>query len=73
MRDAGQLAVFNDHSCSKVRSGGRGLCKGRRYDVRANCYIAKPIGLDNYLKVANVIVNFWLNPAILPQDDENGS
>lgn len=43
------------------------------YDLHANCYIAKPIDLDDYVKVVKAIEDFWLNLVMLPQDDDNDS
>jgi CheY-like chemotaxis protein len=38
----------------------------RSYALHANCYVAKPVSLDQFLKVVNSIENFWLNVAKLP-------
>ena len=43
------------------------------YDLHANCYITKPVDLDQFLAVVKSIENFWLNLARLPQNDENGT
>lgn len=37
------------------------------YNLYANCYIVKPIDLDQFLKVVRSIEDFWLIVATLPQ------
>ncbi len=36
------------------------------YDHHANCYLAKPHGVDEYLDVVNEIESYWLNCVALP-------
>ena len=36
------------------------------YDLHANCYITKPIGLDRFLHVVRSIEDFWLSVVTLP-------
>ena len=36
------------------------------YELFANCYITKPIGLDPFLKAVGSIEDFWLRTATLP-------
>ena len=36
------------------------------YDLRANCYITKPVDLDQFLVVVNSIQEFWLSIVKLP-------
>lgn len=36
------------------------------YNNYANCYIVKPVDLDQFLKVVNTISEFWLNIVSLP-------
>jgi chemotaxis family two-component system response regulator Rcp1 len=36
------------------------------YDLHANCYISKPVGLDEFVNVAQGIENFWLTIVRLP-------
>jgi CheY-like chemotaxis protein len=36
------------------------------YGSHANCYITKPVDLDQFLKVAQSIENFWLSLVRLP-------
>ncbi|HEY66375.1 MAG TPA: response regulator, partial [Caldilineae bacterium] len=38
----------------------------RSYNLHANCYITKPIDLDQFLKVVQSIEEFWLTIVKLP-------
>lgn len=38
----------------------------RTYDLHANCYITKPVDLDQFVKVVQSIENFWLTIVKLP-------
>ncbi|MCH5375958.1 MAG: response regulator, partial [Planctomycetes bacterium] len=38
----------------------------RTYNLHANCYITKPIDLDQFLKVVKSIEDFWLTIVKLP-------
>ena len=38
----------------------------RIYDLHANCYITKPVDLDQFLKVVKSIEDFWLTIVKLP-------
>jgi chemotaxis family two-component system response regulator Rcp1 len=38
------------------------------YQLHANCYITKPVGLDGFLKVVNSIDSFWLSVVKLPRE-----
>ncbi len=38
----------------------------RTYDLHANCYICKPVDLEQFLTVARLIENFWFNIVTLP-------
>jgi chemotaxis family two-component system response regulator Rcp1 len=38
------------------------------YEFHANCYIAKPVDLDGFLKVVKSIDNFWLSVVKLPRE-----
>ena len=40
----------------------------RAYDLHANCYIAKPVDLDEFLNVVRSIEQFWFNVVSLPSD-----
>jgi chemotaxis family two-component system response regulator Rcp1 len=38
----------------------------KTYDLNANCYITKPINLDQFIKVVKSIEEFWLTIVTLP-------
>ncbi len=38
------------------------------YDLHANCFVTKPVGLDQFLKVIRSIEAFWLEIVKLPPD-----
>lgn len=38
------------------------------YDLNANCYITKPVDLDQFLFVVKSIENFWLSVVMLPPE-----
>jgi CheY-like chemotaxis protein len=38
------------------------------YDLHANCYIAKPVDLDQFLNVVRSIEHFWFKIVTLPVD-----
>jgi CheY-like chemotaxis protein len=38
----------------------------RSYNLRANCYITKPVDFDQFLAVIKTIEEFWLNVVTLP-------
>jgi CheY-like chemotaxis protein len=38
----------------------------RTYNLHANCYITKPVDLDQFLKVVRTIEDFWLSIVKLP-------
>ncbi|MBI1896533.1 MAG: response regulator [Acidobacteria bacterium] len=39
----------------------------RAYSLSANCYIAKPVDYDEFLRVVRAIEDFWLSTVMLPQ------
>jgi CheY-like chemotaxis protein len=39
----------------------------RSYQLHANCYITKPVDLDQFMKVVRTIDNFWLAIVKLPR------
>lgn len=39
------------------------------YDLNANCYISKPVDLDQFIRVVRSIEDFWLTVVKLPRDD----
>lgn len=38
----------------------------KTYDLHANCYITKPVELDQFIKVIQSLENFWLTVVKLP-------
>ena len=39
----------------------------RSYELQANCYITKPVDLDQFITVVKSIEDFWLTIVTLPQ------
>ena len=42
------------------------------YDLHANCYITKPVDLEQFIRVVRSIENFWLSIVKLPRSEDNG-
>jgi len=42
----------------------------RSYNLHANCYITKPIDLNQFLHVVRSVENFWLSIVVLPPNEE---
>jgi len=40
----------------------------KAYNLHANCYITKPVDLDQFLNVVRSIEHFWFNIVTLPSD-----
>jgi two-component system, chemotaxis family, response regulator Rcp1 len=40
----------------------------RAYDLHANCYISKPVDLDQFIKVVKSIEDFWFSIVKLPTE-----
>jgi CheY-like chemotaxis protein len=40
----------------------------KSYELQANCYVTKPIDLDQFMKVVKTISEFWLEVVRLPPD-----
>jgi chemotaxis family two-component system response regulator Rcp1 len=40
----------------------------RAYSLNANCYVSKPVDLDEFLNVVRSIEDFWLTIVTLPRD-----
>uniref|UniRef100_A0A7C4GAU2 Response regulator n=1 Tax=candidate division WOR-3 bacterium TaxID=2052148 RepID=A0A7C4GAU2_UNCW3 len=38
----------------------------KTYDLHANCYVAKPVGFEQFVDVVRSIENFWLSIVTLP-------
>jgi len=41
------------------------------YSYHANCYVIKPVDLDQFIQVVNSIENFWLTTVKLPPPDSS--
>lgn len=41
----------------------------RSYDLHANCYISKPIDLDQFISVVRSLENFWFSIVTLPSEE----
>jgi CheY-like chemotaxis protein len=41
----------------------------RAYDLNCNCFITKPVDLEQFIRVVESIDNFWLNVVALPPKD----
>jgi CheY-like chemotaxis protein len=44
----------------------------KSYELRANCYLSKPVQLDEFERLVQCINEFWLIKAKLPQQAESG-
>lgn len=40
----------------------------KSYNLHANCYITKPLDLDQFIKVVKSIEDFWLGIVVLPKN-----
>jgi CheY-like chemotaxis protein len=40
----------------------------RSYDLNANCYVTKPIDIEQFIHVVHLINEFWLAAVLLPND-----
>ncbi len=40
----------------------------RTYELNANCYVTKPIGLEQFMEVVKLIETFWLAVVQLPSE-----
>jgi DNA-binding response OmpR family regulator len=40
----------------------------KTYELHANCYITKPVDLEQFMEVVKAIENFWLTVVKLPPD-----
>ena len=41
----------------------------RSYDLHANCFISKPIDLEQFMRVVQAVEDFWLTIVKLPPND----
>lgn len=44
----------------------------RAYKLHANCYLTKPIQMDEFLRTIRSVEDFWLSVVRLPSKDSNG-
>jgi CheY-like chemotaxis protein len=44
----------------------------KAYHLNANCYVTKPVGLEQFIEVVNSIENFWLTVVKLPKSEQDG-
>ena len=44
----------------------------RSYNLNANCYVTKPIDLDQFIKVVKAVEGFWLTVVTLPPRQNDG-
>ncbi len=44
----------------------------KSYNLHANCYVTKPVDLDQFIEVVKSIENFWLAVVKLPPEKING-
>jgi len=45
----------------------------RSYELHANCYITKPVGLEQFISIVREIESFWLAVVTLPTRNENAA
>ena len=45
----------------------------KSYNLYANCYITKPVDLDQFIKVVKSIEDFWLGIVVLPTDGKGNA
>lgn len=43
----------------------------KTYNLHANCYITKPVGLDQFIEVVQTIESFWFTVVVLPPENED--
>ncbi len=43
----------------------------KSYNLHANCYISKPVELDQFIRVVKSIEDFWLGIVVLPKSEES--
>ncbi len=41
----------------------------KTYDLHANCYVTKPVDLDQFVKIVKSLNNFWFEMVTLPGGD----
>ncbi len=45
----------------------------KSYNLHANCYITKPVDLDQFVRVVRSIEDFWLGIVVLPAGNHKGT
>ncbi len=45
----------------------------KSYNLHANCYITKPVNLEQFVNVVRSIENFWLSIVKLPPNEKGGT
>jgi len=45
----------------------------RSYELHANCYVTKPVGLEQFISIVREIESFWLAVVTLPTRNENAA
>ncbi len=45
----------------------------RSYELHANCYITKPVGLEQFISIVREIESFWLAVVTLPNRNETAA
>ncbi len=45
----------------------------KSYNLHANCYITKPVDLDQFVRVVRSIEDFWLGIVVLPAPHQHGA
>lgn len=45
----------------------------KSYNLYANCYITKPVDLDQFITVVKSIEDFWLGIVVLPQNENSSA
>lgn len=45
----------------------------RSYELHANCYITKPVGLEQFISIVREIESFWLAVVTLPSRNETAA
>lgn len=45
----------------------------KSYNLHANCYISKPVDLDQFVRVVRSIEDFWLGIVVLPASQHGGT
>lgn len=45
----------------------------KSYNLHANCYITKPVDLDQFVRVVRSIEDFWLGIVVLPVSHQPGT